>query len=131
MVLNNPFFDSMGSILTTKKYWMETPYEEKQYNAIGVNIGLSQHLDCILHVNELNQFWQVLSPKLHYDYLFYSIRGHKRPLRKWAKKQETDDTLAEVQEYYQINKQRAKEYLKILSPEQLKTIHENLEKGTR
>lgn len=125
---SNPFFDSIGSILTTKKYWMETPYEEKQYAPIGVNIGLSQHLDCILHTNEMNIFWQVLSPRMHYDYFFHSIRQMRRQFRKWAKKKTDDEAITAIQEYYQINKQKAKEYLNILTEKQLESIVAALER---
>lgn len=127
---NNPFFDCIGSILTTKKYWMETPYEERQYNAIGMNIAMSQHIDAILHANELNQLYQVLSPKMHYDYLFHSIRQMKRPFRKWAKKKDEDETIAILMEYYQVNKIRAKEYLNLLNKEELESILIDSEKGT-
>jgi len=127
---NNPFFDSINSILSSKKYWMETPYEERQYNPIGMNIAMSQHLDAVLYANEMNQFWQVLTPKMHYDYLFRTIRQMKRQFRKWAKKKEPDEAIAAIQEYYQINKIRAKEYLTLLSEKQLESIITALTKGT-
>lgn len=123
-------FRFINSILKTKEYQMETQYDEKEYSSIFTNIALSQHIDTILHANELNQLYQILSPKMHYDYLFHSIRQMKRPFRKWAKKKDEDETIAILMEYYQVNKIRAKEYLNLLNKEELESILIDSEKGT-
>ena len=120
---SNPFFDCLNSILTNKKYWLNE-HNEKSYPAFGINVGCSQHIDCIMHAAELNKYWSVLSPRMHYDYLFFSIRPIKRKLLKWAKKQTVADaTILEIlQQHYQVNYTKAVEYSKILSKKQLKEI---------
>ena len=116
----NSFFDCLSSILSNKKYWMDSQ-NEGQYNPIGVNIGLSQHLDSILYVNEMNKNWQVVTPRMNYDYYFYSIRRMFRKYSKWAKKFKDED-ITMLMEYYQVNKVKAQDYLSILNEEQLTSI---------
>lgn len=120
----NTFFDQLGSLLTTNQYWLS---EENvpTYNPIGVNVGISQHIDAILHVNEMNKYWLYMSPKMHYDYLFYSLRKVKRPFRKWAKKVKDED-IDMVVAYYQINRNKAEDIVSILTKEQLESIREEL-----
>lgn len=120
---SNPFFDCLNSILTNKEYWYE---EGKEYNPIGINVGLSQHLDSILHVNQLNQCWQHLSPRMHYDYCFYSIRKMKRKYAPWAKKPPANEDIERVMEYYGCNKRKAEDYLRVLTEEHLKIIREHV-----
>ena len=125
---SNTFFDSLSSILSTKKYWLDEQ-NERTYSPIGVNIGLSQHIDCILYVNEMNKNWQAVTPRMHYDYFFHSIRKTFRKYAKWAKKHKDED-VEMIKEYYQINKGKAEEYLSILSKEQIEIIRKDMERGT-
>jgi hypothetical protein len=120
----NTFFDQLGSILQTNQYWLSEE-TAKDYSPIGVNIGLSQHLDTILYVNEMNKWWLYMSPKMHYDYLFYSVRKMKRPFKKWAKKVKDEDVNM-ISEYYQINKKKAEDIASILTKDQLKSIKEEM-----
>ncbi len=126
--MSDTFFDQLGSIQLTKKYWMDSQ-KEKQYSCIGINIGLSQHIDSIFFVNDMNIYWQVITPKMHYDYLFYRIRQMKRPFKKWAKKNK-DENIQLIQDAYNINRQRAIEYLAFLNEDQIEEIRKSQEKGT-
>jgi len=123
----NSFFDCLNSILSNKKYWMNSQTEH-EYSPISINIGLSQHLDCILYVNEMNRNWQSVTPIMHYDYMFHSIRKMNRKYNKWAKKFPTED-IDLIKEYYQISKLKAEEYLSILTKDQLETIRQEVNHG--
>jgi hypothetical protein len=118
--MSSTFFESLASILSSKKYWLDKEHEA-EYAPVGVLIGLSQHLDSILYVNEMNIWWRNVSPRMHYDYFFYSIRKMHRKFGKWAKKI-NDDDLALVMHVYQVNRDKAQDILELLSPDQLKEV---------
>lgn len=119
-------FDFVNSINFTKKDLMPDEGHEKQYVPFLVNRSLSYFMDTVHYANEMNRI-SVLDNKLQYHYLINSIRPKKR-FSKWAKKQEDSD-LEAVMEYYGYNYTKAKTALMLLSPEQIKTIKEKLEKG--
>jgi Bacteriophage clamp loader A subunit len=121
------FKECLPSLLEKNEYLIETEEDEKSYSPFMVNKSLSAHIDCILHANAMNLNHQ-LDKKLQYDYLFHSIRKYKRKYQKWMKFNETKD-ISLVKEYYQCNANIAKDYLRILSKDQLKTIEEKLDKG--
>jgi hypothetical protein len=118
------FKDILPSILQTKKNVLEN---EKDYNAYVINRALSFHIDCVLQANEMNQYPN-LPPRLQYDYFLNSLRGWKRPFRKWEKRQTIED-LEAVKEYYNYSNERAKEALVLLDDTQLETIKTKLNKG--
>lgn len=118
------FRDIIPSILQTKKNVLEN---EKDYNAFVVNRALSFHYDCVLQVNEMNQY-PGLPANMQYHYLLNSIRGYKRPFRKWEKR-ETIEDLEAVKEYYNYSNEKAKEALVLLNATQLEQIRKELNKG--
>jgi hypothetical protein len=128
--MNNSAFRFLKSILTTKKDEMTTEYDRKEYSPFFTNLGLSQHLDAILYVNEIQQFWQVLTPEMHYQYLRGSIRTMRRKFSKWAKKKIVEEDLQLVMEYFQTNRHVAEEYLRVLlADNKLEDIKKLVEKG--
>ena len=125
------FFASMNSIMQpNKEYWFTDQIDEKAYNPFGINTGLSQHIDSILFANEMNCHWLHISKKMHYDYLFYSIRKMQRKYGKWAKKKAKNEDIEAVAEYYQLNRQKAEQTLRIINDTQLAEIKADMEKGT-
>lgn len=68
-----------------------------------------------------------LDNKLQYDYLFHSIRKNRRFFKN--QKSDKSENLALVQNYYKYSVQRAKEVLRILTPEQLEYIRNFYSKG--
>lgn len=98
----------------------------KSYEPFPVIQGLSQHVDTVLIANELNKH-PMVTKQMHHDYLFHSIRSKKR-MGKWAKKTKIDK-LNIIVEYYQCSKEKAKDYLKILTDEQVKQIETILYTG--
>ena len=118
------FRDLIPSILQTKKNVLE---EEKKYPAFVVNRAISFHYDCVMQANEMNRFPN-LPGTLQYQYLLNTIRGYKRPFRKWEKR-ETIDDLEAVREYYNYSNEKAKEVLVLLDATQLEEIRKAINKG--
>lgn len=113
-----------NSILQTKKY--VEPNEKEQYSKFRTNTILSNHVDTVLYANEMNMY-PYINDKMHYDYMFNSIRPKKRFFKR--KKQVNHQNVSLVSEYYKYNRKKALEAMQILTNEQLETIKEKLEKG--
>ena len=122
--MSDIFKDIIPSILQNKKDVLEN---EKDYHGFVVNRALSFHFDCIMQANEMNRFPN-LPGTLQYHYLLNSIRGYKRPFRKWEKR-ETIDDLEAVKEYYNYSYEKAKEALVLLSNAQKEAIRKAIDKG--
>lgn len=118
------FKDILPSILQTKKNVLE---DDKGYAAFVVNRALSFHYDCVLQANQMNQF-PSLPGTMQYHFLLNSIRGYKRPFRKWEKR-ETIENLEAVKEYYNYSNEKAKEALVLLDATQIETIKRKIDKG--
>lgn len=118
------FKEIIPSILQNKKNVLEN---EKDYHGFVVNRALSFHYDCVMQANEMNRF-PGLPATLQYQYLLNSIRGYKRPFRKWEKRQ-TIQNIELIKEYYNYSNEKAKEVLLLLTDKQLSQIKEDLNKG--
>jgi hypothetical protein len=118
------FRDLIPSILQTKKNVLEN---DKDYPAFVVNRALSFHYDCVLQANEMNKN-PGLPATLQYQYLLNTVRGYKRPFRKWEKR-ETIDDLDAIKEYYNYSDEKAREALVLLNAAQIETIRKAIDKG--
>ncbi len=125
-------FDFVNSINFTKKNLMRgsdnDELSEKSYAPFLTNKSLSYFTDTLLFANEMNRM-HFLDNKLQYEFFLNSIRKKKR-FAKWAKADKNDD-LVMVSEYYQISLSKAKEAIRILTPEQLSTIRNKMEQGIK
>jgi hypothetical protein len=125
----NPF-DFMNAVSFTKADIIKNDDNpeliEKQYNAYIVNRGFTNFEDTILHANEMNQRHE-LFPAAQFDYYRAVLRKRKR-FSKWPKA-DKDINLDAIQEVYQCNRTVAKQYLKVLNEEQLKSVHARLVTG--
>jgi len=99
---------------------------EKEYNAYIINRGFANFQDTILHANEMNQRANLFD-RAQFDYYRGSLRKRKR-FSKWPKADKNND-LDAIQQVYKCNRTIAKLYLKALSPDDLKTVHERLYTG--
>ena len=99
---------------------------EKEYAHFLVNRSLSYHQDCILYANEMNRRFDI-SHKLQYHYLLNTIRKRKR-FAKWSKPELIDD-LNIVMDYYSISREKAEEYLNILTKSEIETLKRRMKKG--
>lgn len=122
--MSDLFKDIIPSILQHKRPVLE---DNKQYHAFVVNRALSFHYDCVLPANEMN-LYPGLSGTMQYQYLLNTVRGYKRPFRKWEKR-ETIDDLDAVREYYNYSYEKAKEALVLLNAAQLEEIRKAINKG--
>lgn len=125
----NPF-DFVTSINSTKKNLMKgtenDQLAEKTYNAFLTNKSLSYFQDTI-HVANMMNCHHGLDNKLQYSFLINIVRPSKR-FSKWVKK-DKDSDLELVMSYYGYNRQKAKAAIKLLSPDQMITIKNKLDKG--
>lgn len=123
-------FDFIKSVSQTKKDLIrEADYPdqvEKQYNAYIINRGFSYFEDTILHANEMNMRHHIFSDA-QYRYYLGVLRSRNR-FSKWHKAEKNTD-LDAIQEVYSVNRTVAKMYLKTLSKEDIRKVHEKLQKG--
>jgi hypothetical protein len=99
---------------------------EKQYSAYIVNRGFANFEDTILHANEMNQRHGLFAAA-QFQYYRSVLRKRKR-FSKWHKLDKNAD-LDAIQQVYQCNRTVAKMYLKVLSEDQLKIVHDKLTTG--
>jgi hypothetical protein len=99
---------------------------EKEYVPYIVNRGFTNFDDTIFHANEMNMRAH-LFPAAQFDYYRAALRKRKR-FSKWPKATKDAD-LDAIQQVYQCSRTIAKLYLKALSKEDLKTIHDRLNVG--
>lgn len=118
----NGFFDFLEAINTGKEIVLDGDDSFKEYVPFQVNNGLSQHLDTVLIANEMNKLPN-LSKEMQFKFLANAVSKKKR-FGKWAKPEEeaNKEDIETVSTYYQVNRARAREYLKILKPEQLEVM---------
>ena len=123
------FKEIVPSILQTKDHCISSEEEEKKYVPYVVNKAISSHIDSLYYVSEMNNNHH-LDNRLQYDYLFFSIRKHKRKYQKWLKYSEKPE-IELIKEYYGYNSKKAKQVLGLLGEEQVDHIKKMLEKGGR
>jgi len=122
-------FDYLNDITYKKENIMSDGDEqiENGYESYRINKFLSQHINCILFVNEMN-FNSHLDNKLQFDYFINSIRKKFRKSEKWLKPEDFK-AIGLVKEYYDYSTPKAKEALKILGDGDIEYIRKKLFKG--
>ena len=118
-------FDYVDLILHKKK--QDDDFDIGNYAPFLVNRSLSYHMDCILHVNEMN-IKPNIDKDLQYRYLLNSIRPMKRRFEPWQKSS-VDKDIQCVKEFFGYNNQKAKDALSILTDEQIAEIKIRIDKG--
>lgn len=120
-------WDYVNAINFTKVDLFENnPLAEKDYNAFIINRSLSFFPDAIFYANEMNKFNNI-PKKWQFDFLRNSLPKRKR-FSKWPKK-ETPDNFELIQNYFEVNQERAQEILSLLSQEQVNCINDYVNKG--
>jgi len=121
-------FDIINTINNkTKLEWDEVT--EKTYSPFIINRGLSFNMQTVLFANMMNQYPQ-LEKRMQYDFYFNGIPKGKR-FDKWQKKLDAEKNVKLLQDFFDINIDRATEALKLLSNEQLDMIKQKMNKGGR
>lgn len=127
--MTNPF-DYVNSITLGKNNMMRDTENdvlaEKEYNPWIVNKALSYFPDTVLMANDMNMYHD-LDKRPQYEYLLNMIRRNKR-WAKWVKDEGSED-LDLVIKAYNCNPTVAREYLKLLTREQLDAIRASMAIG--
>lgn len=119
--------DFLTSINSSKENLIEKePLCEKEYIPFVVNKCLSYFPDTIFYANQIN-IRSGLDKKMQYDYLRLSVSKRKR-FSKWFK-EEKNDNIKLIQEYYGYSYRRAKEVLECLTDDNIRTIKDSLKTG--
>ena len=119
--------DFLTSINSSKENLVEKePLCEKEYIPFVVNKCLSYFPDTIFYANQIN-IRPGLDKKMQYDYLRLSVSKRKR-FSKWFK-EEKNDNIKLIQEYYGYSYRRAKEVLDCLTDDNIRTIKDSLKTG--
>ena len=119
--------DWLNSINYTKQdLILDNPILEREYVPFIINRSLSYFPDTLFHCNEMN-FKHFLTKKMQYDYLRLSVSKRKR-FSKWFK-EEKNDNIKLIQEYYGYSYRRAKEVLDCLIDDNIRTIKDSLKTG--
>jgi hypothetical protein len=119
--------DFLTSINSSKENLVEKePLYEKEYIPFVVNKCLSYFPDTIFYANQIN-VRPGLDKKMQYDYLRLSVSKRKR-FSKWFK-EEKNDNIKLIQEYYGYSYRRAKEVLDCLTDDNIRTIKDSLKTG--
>ena len=114
-------FDWVKSI-NHKKYMCDL----SGYNPFLTNRAFAYHMDTILLAEEMNQLHN-LGPELQYDFYYYSVRKGNR--FGFPPKPEDDPNLDIVIDYYECSKQKAIEYLRVLTLNDISAIIKSMNKG--
>ena len=96
------------------------------YNPFLTNRTFAYHLDTILLAEEMNQAHHI-GPQLQYDFYYHSVRRGKR--FGFPPKVEEEHNLGVVMEYYQCSRQKALEYLQVLTLNDINAIIAVSDKG--
>ena len=129
MSVSDIIFDFLNAITVKKNIGImeEDPELEKKYDPYKVNHNLSQHVDCLEMVNEMNGR-PFTDKKMQFDFLINTIRKKYRRAEKWIKPDIFDD-IENVKEYFNYSSVKARAALKILSSEDITIIKNKLRKG--
>jgi hypothetical protein len=120
-------FDFIKSVSNNKRDLLkENPDNAKEYNAFMVNRGLSFYPDTVLIANEMNLYPEIPAASQYYYYMGAIRKGNR--FSEWHKKKKDDD-LDLVQKVYQVRRDIAKQYLKLLSKDDLSKLRELTDTG--
>lgn len=121
-------FDVVNIICESKEYDKDEVIQA--YNAFLINKCFSNAKDLVFFANEMNQRYN-LDDDQQFDFYMNLPLPRKKRYGLWTKKDAQDENLSLISEHYSINKQRAEEVLKILTPEQIAIIKDKMNKGGR
>lgn len=119
------FKETVPSILKTKMNVYKNDDEARDYVPFVVNRALSYHIDCLMHVAELNRQAFTIPKKYQYEYLLNAIVSKSRRFVKWEKPIKHEDVDL-IKEYYKCSLSKAFEALSILNEKEVQRIREYL-----
>ena len=135
--MSKTFFDHLNQVIKDKKpnYWKSlSEADKKTWNTFMMNRYLSMSPEFIGIVDLLQKYNHTLSDEMAYNlYAFYIPKSNK--FLRYIKKDKSDNNkelIGYISEYYECSLKEAKDYLDILTKEQLYIILDQfgLEKKT-
>lgn len=122
-------FEWLDKINSGKALELDPDNPYKDYPAFQILQGLSQNMDTVLLANEMNKRPN-LSKEMQFAFLDRAVLKKKR-FGKWAKveAESNKEDVETVSEFYQVNRQRAKEYLRMIQPHELEFMRNRINKG--
>lgn len=121
------FFDVVSDISEKKQYILDED-NIKYFVPYQVNRALSQHVDTVLLANEINKCGSI-DPLMHYHFLMHTVAAKKR-YGKWAKSvKEDEDTIKLISHKFNTSFNKAKQYFKLLSEDDIKQIKNEYNTG--
>lgn len=118
-------FDFLKDLAEQKKDILSEE-NESQYSPYMINRFMSMNQTTIMYANEMNTR-HFLPKRLQYDYYLHSLKKERR-FFKYVKEDEQDN-LDLIKEYFGYSKSRAKEALSILSDDDIEYMKNKLNKG--
>lgn len=126
---NSPrIWDYLNAVTQTKDLSvLEDEDFERVYTPYIINKMLSQHRDCVLAANMINERPET-PRKGQFLFLLNTLRSRFRRNEKSDKHTDPDDVDA-VAEYYECSIRKARDLVSLHSSDQLANIHRRLDKG--
>lgn len=98
----------------------EYPSSFEGYSQWMVNKVFSCHSEYYVLATEMSK---QMSDREHFDFYYYLLpKNPKLYIPYLCKKEKTEKDIQYLMEYYQINQTTAKQYLKLISDEDMKTV---------
>lgn len=122
-------FEWLDSINFKKENLMVDKAAEKEYEKIMFMIewGLSQHIDNIMIVEELNKRYGI-SPREHYLFLLNTVRKRRR-FGSWAKKVKHPENVQIVSDYYNCSYDEAFFCLQCIDDKEVERMKTTMDLG--
>lgn len=121
-------YEYINEINYGKNNVMDSEENIKGYVPFVTNRTLSYFQDTVALANVMNQY-HLLDNDLQFNFLINTVRKRKR-FSKWAKPDE-ESHIEVIKEYYGYSNEKARQALKLLTPEQIEIITEKVYKGGR
>ena len=122
-----PFDYSNNISQSTEDIW--TDESESEYVPFMVNRALSQFYDTCMFAQEMNASFG-LTNRMQYDFLRHSVNPKKKRFAKWYKP-EKDSHIEAICQVFGISLDVARQYVSLISNEELKLIMEKTYTGGR
>lgn len=122
------FKDIIPALNETKEHLIrEGKLQPKDFPAFIIMKYYALSMDTVLLANEINKY-PAMSKSMQYDFWHHLIPPGKRK-QFFPKKTERDINIEAIMEFYKCSYRVARQYEKILTEEQIKTIEKRVFKG--
>lgn len=119
-------FEYSTSILKKTKI-EETPEEfEKFYSPFVMNRLFSCDIQTALIANEMNMNFGY-SKKMHFDFMTLAVQKSNKFIKYDAKKEKKDKNIEYIMNFYSVNSETAKQYVRLISDDEMKKIEDYYE----